>query len=86
MPINILVTPEGAMREVLACVHERSASAMARDLAGTLMGLVPETFSGVYANANRDTRWLSTPAYAALVSGSCFHTSDLTCQRALNTP
>ena len=47
----------------------RSASAMARDLAGTLKGLVKETFSGVYANANKDTRWLSTPAYADLVSG-----------------
>jgi type IV secretion system protein VirD4 len=28
-----------------------------------------ETFSGVYGNANRDARWLSTPAYADLVSG-----------------
>jgi len=65
------------MRDVLNRIHQHSRSAMARDLAGTIMGLVAETFSGVYANANRDTRWLSTPAYADLVSGSGFRTSDL---------
>ena len=75
---QVLVTPEARMREVLEHVHASSSSSMARDLAGTLMGLVAETFSGVYANANRDTRWLSTPAYAALVSGSSFRTAELT--------
>jgi type IV secretion system protein VirD4 len=30
-----------------------------------------------YGNANKDTRWLSTSAYAALVSGSSFRTRDL---------
>ena len=74
---QVLVTPEAQMREVLEHVHEHSSSSMARDLAGTLMGLVAETFSGVYANANRDTRWLSTPAYAELVSGSTFKTGEL---------
>ncbi len=64
-----LVTPEDKMRELLGDIHENSASAMARDLAGTLKGAVAETFSGVYANANRDARWLSTAAYADLVSG-----------------
>ena len=74
---QVLVIPEGAMRDVLERIHAGSHSTMARDLAGTLMGLVDETFSGVYANANRDTRWLSTPAYAALVSGSTFKTAEL---------
>ena len=64
-----LVTPEDKMRELLGTIHENSASAMARDLAGTLKGAVAETFSGIYANANRDARWLSTAAYADLVSG-----------------
>ena len=50
---------------------------LARDLAGTLKDLVPETFSGIYGNANKDTRWLSTAAYADLVSGSSFHSRDL---------
>jgi len=74
---QVLVTPEHEMRDVLKRIHQHSRSAMARDLAGTIMGLVAETFSGVYANANRDTRWLSTPAYADLVSGSGFRTSEL---------
>ena len=64
-----LVTPEDQMRELLGTIYERSASGMARDLAGTLKGAVAETFSGIYTNANRDARWLSTAAYADLVSG-----------------
>ena len=72
-----LVTPEGEMRERLERIHTTSASPLARDLAGTLKGLVPETFSGIYGNANKDTRWLSTSAYADLVSGSSFRTRDL---------
>jgi type IV secretion system protein VirD4 len=72
-----LVTPEGEMRETLERIHTTSTSPLARDLAGTLKGLVPETFSGIYGNANKDTRWLSTAAYADLVSGSSFRTRDL---------
>jgi type IV secretion system protein VirD4 len=72
-----LVTPEGEMRDRLERIHTTSASPLARDLAGTLKGLVPETFSGIYGNANKDTRWLSTSAYADLVSGSSFRTRDL---------
>jgi type IV secretion system protein VirD4 len=64
-----LVTPEDQMRELLGRIYEHSGSAMARDLAGTLKGAVAETFSGIYANATRDARWLSTAAYADLVSG-----------------
>jgi type IV secretion system protein VirD4 len=79
-----LVTPEDQMRELLGRIHADSASAMARDLAGTLKGAVAETFSGIYANANRDARWLSTAAYADLVSGGAegalpaMRTADLT--------
>ena len=74
------------MRQLLRRVHAGSPSPLARDLAGTLMGLVPETFSGVYANANQATRWLSTRAYADLVSGGAdgerFRTRDLRARRA----
>lgn len=77
-----LVIPEAEMRTRLSDIHASSASAMARDLAGTLMGLVDETFSGVYANANQATRWLSIKAYADLVSGESFETREL-CEGAL---
>jgi type IV secretion system protein VirD4 len=75
---RLLVTPEGEMRALLQRIHITSESPLARDLAGTLKGLVAETFSGIYGNANKDTRWLSTAAYADLVSGRSFHTRDLT--------
>ena len=79
---RVLVTPEAEMRLHLRQVHAGSASPLARDYAGTLMGLVDETFSGVYANANQATRWLSTAAYADLVSGDTFETREL-CQGRL---
>ena len=79
---RVLVTPEAEMRVHLRQVHAGSASPLARDLAGTLMGLVDETFSGVYANASQATRWLSTAAYADLDSGDAFETREL-CQGRL---
>lgn len=75
---RVLVTPENEMRELLEHIHSGSASPLARDLAGTLKGLVAETFSGIYGNAITDTRWLSTTAYADLVSGNSFRSSELT--------
>ncbi|WP_424138467.1 type IV secretory system conjugative DNA transfer family protein [Roseomonas chloroacetimidivorans] len=78
-----IVTPEDQMRNVLEGIHAGSNSPMARDIAGTIKKIVPETFSGIYGNATGDTAWLSVAAYADLVSGgaegaepSC-HTSEL---------
>ena len=82
-----LVTPEKQMRELLRGIYENSHSRKARDHAATLMEQHEETFSGVYGNANRDARWLSTPAYADLVSGGAegatpaMRTSDLAAGR-----
>jgi type IV secretion system protein VirD4 len=73
-----VVTPEAELHKVLARIHQTSASPLARDLAGSLKGLVHETFSGLYANADEDTKWLSTRAYANLVSGDSFITADIT--------
>ena len=39
--------------------------------------MTAETFSGVYANAVKETHWLSYSNYAALVSGSSFTTDEL---------
>lgn len=69
--------PEPVLRDVLAGIHATSRSPMARDVAGTLMNLVPETFSGAYFNATGDTAWLSADAYADLVSGDVFDARDL---------
>jgi type IV secretion system protein VirD4 len=64
-----IVTPEDQMRDVLEGIHAGSNSPMARDIAGTIKKIVPETFSGIYGNATGDTAWLSVGAYADLVSG-----------------
>jgi type IV secretion system protein VirD4 len=64
-----IVTPEDQMRDVLEGIHAGSNSPMARDIAGTIKKIVPETFSGIYGNATGDTAWLSVAAYADLVSG-----------------
>jgi type IV secretion system protein VirD4 len=79
-----LATPEDQMRDLLEAIHTGSRSSTARDLAGSIKKFVPETFSGIYGNANGQTGWLSVAAYADLVSGgpegaeASFHTRDLT--------
>lgn len=72
-----LALPEKKMRGELARIFEHSQSHRARHLAGQLMDLVAETFSGVYGNMSEQTEWLANPAYARLVSGNSFRTSDL---------
>jgi type IV secretion system protein VirD4 len=70
--------PEAELREGLKAIHLSSPSQRAKQIAATLYDLVKETFSGVYANANLDTEWLSTTAYSDLVSGNTFRTADIT--------
>lgn len=72
-----LALPEKKMRAELARIHEHSSSRRGKHLAGQLMGLVAETFSGVYGNMSEQTEWLANPAYARLVSGDSFRTADL---------
>lgn len=72
-----LSLPEEEMRELLNVIHTSSHSLVARDYAGTLKGLVPETFSGIYAHADEVTAWLANPAFADIVSKGDFATKDL---------
>lgn len=72
-----LAFPEKEMRAELSRIHEHSSSHRGKHLAGQLMGLVAETFSGVYGNMSEQTEWLANPAYARLVSGNSFNTVDL---------
>jgi type IV secretion system protein VirD4 len=39
--------------------------------------MTPETFSRVYANATKETDWVSYQNYAAPVSASAFSTDDI---------
>ena len=73
-----VATPEDELPALLARIHRASHSDMARDLAGTLMGLAKETFSGMYTHATKETAWLAVKAYADLVCGSSFRAGELT--------
>lgn len=72
-----LAEPEPKLRERLQTIHANSKSDFVRENVAAFVNMTPETFSGVYANAVKETHWLSYPNYAALVSGSSFSTDDL---------
>ncbi len=72
-----LAEPEPKLRERLQAIWDRSTSAFVRENVAPFIAMTPETFSGVYASAAKETHWLSYPNYAALVSGSSFSTDEL---------
>ncbi|MDH0615612.1 MULTISPECIES: Ti-type conjugative transfer system protein TraG [unclassified Agrobacterium] len=72
-----LAEPEPKLRERLQTIHANSKSDFVKENVAAFVNMTPETFSGVYANAVKETHWLSYPNYAALVSGSSFTTEDI---------
>lgn len=72
-----LSEPEPKLRGRLQAIYDNSQSAFVRENVAAFVNMTPETFSGVYANAVKETHWLSYTHYAALVSGSSFATDDL---------
>jgi type IV secretion system protein VirD4 len=72
-----LSEPEPKLRARLTRIYEQSQSDFVKENVAVFVNMTPETFSGVYANAVKETHWLSYPNYAALVSGDAFATDDL---------
>jgi type IV secretion system protein VirD4 len=72
-----LSEPEPKLRERLTRIHDQSESDFVRENVAVFVNMTPETFSGVYGNAVKETHWLSYPNYAALVSGDAFSADDL---------
>ncbi|MEX2745743.1 Ti-type conjugative transfer system protein TraG [Rhizobium mongolense] len=72
-----LAEPEPKLRERLQSIHGNSKSDFVKENVASFVNMTPETFSGVYANAVKETHWLSYSHYAALVSGSSFSTDEL---------
>ncbi|PZR94761.1 MAG: Ti-type conjugative transfer system protein TraG [Stutzerimonas stutzeri] len=72
-----LSEPEPKLRERLQAIYDGSESHFVKENVAVFVNMTPETFSGVYANAVKETHWLSYPNYAALVSGRSFVTDDL---------
>lgn len=73
-----LSEPEPKLRERLQAIYDNSHSEFVKENVAPFIAMTPETFSGVYANAVKETHWLSYPNYAALVSGSSFATDAIT--------
>ena len=72
-----LSEPEPQLRARLTKIYEQSQSDFVKENVSVFVNMTPETFSGVYANAVKETHWLSYPNYAALVSGDSFSIDDL---------
>jgi len=72
-----LSEPEPKLRERLQKIYDNSESDFVKENVAPFIAMTPETFSGVYANAVKETHWLSYPNYAALVSGSSFSTDAI---------
>jgi type IV secretion system protein VirD4 len=72
-----LSEPEPQLRARLTKIYEGSESVFVKENVAVFVNMTPETFSGVYANAVKETHWLSYPNYAGLVSGNSFWTDDL---------
>lgn len=72
-----LAEPEPQLRKRLQEIFDNSGSDFVRENVAAFVNMTPETFSGVYANAIKETHWLSYTNYAALVSGSTFRTGDV---------
>ncbi|MGL4197491.1 MAG: Ti-type conjugative transfer system protein TraG, partial [Allorhizobium sp.] len=72
-----LAEPEPQLRKRLQDIYDNSGSDFVKENVAAFVNMTPETFSGVYANAIKETHWLSYQNYAALVSGSTFRTEDI---------
>jgi type IV secretion system protein VirD4 len=72
-----LSEPEPQLRARLTKIYEGSDSDFVKENVAVFVNMTPETFSGVYANAVKETHWLSYPNYAGLVSGDSFSTDRL---------
>lgn len=72
-----LAEPEPQLRKRLQDIYDNSGSDFVKENVAAFVNMTPETFSGVYANAIKETHWLSYRNYAALVSGSTFRTADI---------
>lgn len=72
-----LCEPEPKLRARLTRIFEQSGSDFVKENVAVFVNMTPETFSGVCANAVKETHWLSYPNYAAIVSGDSFSTDDL---------
>lgn len=80
---RILTCPEPVLQHELHAIvigrpgFQRTENAFVRETLGSFLNMTSQTFSGVYAQAAKETHWLSNPKFAALVCGDKFQPVDL---------
>lgn len=72
-----LAEPEPKLRIRLQEIYDSSQSTFVRENVAPFINMTPETFSGIYGAASKETHWLSYENYAALVSGRSFTTGEV---------
>ncbi|WP_099868016.1 Ti-type conjugative transfer system protein TraG [Pararhizobium haloflavum] len=72
-----LAEPEETLKNKLEELHNETSSRFVREVVAPFTNMTPQTFSGVYATAAKETHWLSYENYAAVVSGNSFKTDDV---------
>src|SRR5262249_184337 len=61
------------LKEIQTTSHQQ----FIKETLGVFTNMTPQTFSGVYSTASKDTQWLSLENYAALTCGNTFKSADL---------
>ncbi|MDB5243765.1 MAG: Conjugal transfer protein traG [Spirosoma sp.] len=73
-----ITLPEPELKKHLASIYGNSRSAVARQIAGTYLKTPEKTFGSIYKVATAETKWLSIPGFAQLLSGSTFDPHQIT--------
>ncbi|WP_342027606.1 Ti-type conjugative transfer system protein TraG [Pelagibacterium luteolum] len=74
---QVLAQPEETLKKTLGELHEETTSRFVREIVAPFVNMTPQTFSGVYGTAAKETHWLSYENYASLVSGNSFRTDEI---------
>ncbi|WP_036564420.1 Ti-type conjugative transfer system protein TraG [Brucella intermedia] len=72
-----LAEPEETLKVKLEELYNETTSRFVREVVAPFINMTPQTFSGVYATAAKETHWLSYEHLAAIVSGNSFKTDDI---------
>lgn len=74
---EVLAQPEPKLKSRLRDIYEASPARFVRDTIGPFVSMTDATFSGVYAQAAKETQWLAYDRYAQLVSANKFRSQAL---------
>lgn len=74
---QIIASPEPDLKQRLADIYHGSDNSFVRETVAPFIRMTDTTFSGVYANAAKETQWLSFERFGRLVSGNHFNSADL---------